>query len=175
MKARLTSLGLPPLPAQGVHALEREIATTQPDRQTCFAWQQTEIRRWRQQLYLLSARATWPAQWQAEWNGDSTLLLPDGAQLQLRGTPGLRFEQPLQVRARQGGERIVLPGWTHSHQLKHLLQQSDLPPWERTRLPLLWAGKTLLAAGDQIVSAKLDQWLRAHAARLQWRSAAPAN
>lgn len=74
-----------------------------------------------------------------------------------------------------GGERIVLPGRTHSHQLKHLLQQSDLPPWERTRLPLLWAGKTLLAAGDQIVSAKLDQWLRAHAARLQWRSAAPAN
>ncbi|MFA1750015.1 tRNA lysidine(34) synthetase TilS [Xanthomonas campestris] len=175
LRAWVAAAHAPPLPAQGVHALEREIATTQPDRQTCFAWQQTEIRRWRQQLYLLSARATWPAQWQAEWNGDSTLLLPDGAQLQLRGTPGLRFEQPLQVRARQGGERIVLPGRTHSQQLKHLLQQSDLPPWERTRLPLLWAGKTLLAAGDQLVSATLDQWLRAHAARLQWRSAAPAN
>ncbi|WP_031328465.1 tRNA lysidine(34) synthetase TilS, partial [Xanthomonas phaseoli] len=81
----------------------------------------------------------------------------------------------LRVRARQGGERIVLPQRTHSHQLKHLLQALDLPPWERMRLPILWEGTQVLAAGDCIISGTLDAWLQANAAALQWRTAADAN
>lgn len=175
LRAWVAAAQAPPLPAHGVAALEQEVDDDAPDRQACFAWQQVQVRRWRQCLYLLRPHSAWPASWQACWDGTSPLPLPDGAQLQLHGAPGLRFAQPLLVRARQGGERIVLPQRAHSHRLKHLLQALDLPPWQRARLPVLWADGRVLAAGDRIVSAALSDWLRAHGASLRWRDHATAN
>ncbi|WP_127170398.1 tRNA lysidine(34) synthetase TilS [Xanthomonas perforans] len=175
LRAWVSAAHAPPLPAQGVAALEREIDNHAADRQACFAWQQVEVRRWRQYLFLHRHAAAWPSDWHAQWDGAAPLHLPDGAQLRLLGAPGLRFAQPLLVRARRGGERIVLSQRTHSHQLKHLLQALDLPPWERGRLPILWDGTQVLAAGDCIISATLDAWLQTNAAALQWRAAADAN
>jgi len=77
------------------------------------------------------------------------------------------FDQPLQVRPRLGGERIRLPGRSHSHALKHALQQADVPPWRRERLPLLVDGDEVLAAGE-LLSARLHDWLKDHDARLIW-------
>lgn len=175
LRAWVAAAQVPPLPAHGVAALEQEIDDDAPDRQACFAWQQVQVRRWRQCLYLLCPHSAWPASWQACWDGTTPLPLPDGAQLQLHGAPGLRFAQPLLVRARQGGERIVLPQRAHSHRLKHLLQALDLPPWQRARLPVLWADGQVLAAGDCIISAALSDWLSAHGASLRWRDHATAN
>ncbi|MDQ3618461.1 MAG: tRNA lysidine(34) synthetase TilS [Pseudomonadota bacterium] len=77
---------------------------------------------------------------------------------------------PVCVHARQGGERIRLPGRTHSHALKHVLQDLGVPPWQRERLPLLSSPDgELLAAGDLVVSAAFEAWLRSHSARLTWR------
>jgi tRNA(Ile)-lysidine synthase len=98
-------------------------------------------------------------------------MLPTGMQLRLEGTDA--FDAPLQVHARQGGERLRLPGRTHSHALKHVLQAFGVPPWQREQLPLLSdATGTLLAAGDLVLSAPLDGWLRTHRARLAWQSRA---
>ena len=74
---------------------------------------------------------------------------------------------------RQGGERIRLPGREHSHALKDCLQAAGLPPWERSRLPLLRDPHgEVLAAGDAILSARLDTWCQSHATRLRWHGAA---
>ncbi len=74
------------------------------------------------------------------------------------------------VRARQGGERITLPGRDHSHSLKHVLQTLAVPPWERERLPLLFAEDgQLLAAGDLVLSARLDEMCRQYKTRLLWQ------
>ncbi|MBB5768111.1 tRNA lysidine(34) synthetase TilS [Xanthomonas euroxanthea] len=175
LRAWVAAAQAPPLPAHGVAVLEQEIDDDAPDRQACFAWQQVQVRRWRQCLYLLHPHAAWPASWQACWDGASPLPLPDGACLRLHGAAGLRFAQPLLVRARQGGERIVLPQRAHSHRLKHLLQVLDLPPWQRARLPILWADGQVLAAGDRILSAALSHWLQANGASLHWRDHANAN
>ena len=62
----------------------------------------------------------------------------------------------------------MLPGRTHSHALKHVLQECGLPPWERARLPLLFAADgTLLAAGTDILAAVFADWLDRHNARLR--------
>ncbi|NIK38406.1 tRNA(Ile)-lysidine synthase [Xanthomonas arboricola] len=175
LRAWVSAAQAPPLPAHGVAALEQEIDDDAPDRQARFAWQQVQVRRWRQCLYLLHPHPAWPVAWQACWDGATPLPLPDGACLQLHGAAGLRFAQPLLVRARQGGERIVLPQRAHSHRLKHLLQALDLPPWQRARLPILWADGQVLAAGDRIVSAALSGWLQANGASLHWRDHANAN
>lgn len=42
------------------------------------------------------------------------------------------------VRSRRGGERIRLAGRTHSTSVKKLLQQRGIPPWERSRLGLVY-------------------------------------
>ena len=101
------------------------------------------------------------------WDGRAPLALPDGGELRLLGTDA-GFDSPVQIRARRGGERIQLPGRTHSHALKDLLQQQGLPPWQRRQLPLLFDEDTLLAAGDRVIGAALQPWLQAHHAQLQW-------
>ncbi|KAB7770067.1 tRNA lysidine(34) synthetase TilS [Xanthomonas maliensis] len=175
LRAWVDATGAPPLPARGVAALEREIDAIASDRKACFRWRQWEVRRWRQHLHLQRPPAPWPAHWQSTWDGCAPLALPDGTHLELVGAASLRFDPPLQVRARHGGERIVLPGRSHSHLLKHVLQTLDLPPWQRTRLPILWRDARVLAAGDRLLSAELTQWLDAHQARLQWRPSVPTN
>ena len=82
---------------------------------------------------------------------------------------GVGFGRNLRVHARQGGERITLPGRTHSHALKHVLQDFGIPPWQRERMPLLSDGAgVVLAAGDVACSREFDAWLRARGARLAW-------
>ena len=55
---------------------------------------------------------------------------------------GLRIEALagglLIVQFRQGGERFRPMDRAHSQELKKLLQQAGIPPWERDRLPLLY-------------------------------------
>ena len=50
-----------------------------------------------------------------------------------------------------------------------MLQALGIPPWERRQLPLLWRGDMLWAAGDLVLSAAADTWLRRHGARLVWQ------
>ena len=49
----------------------------------------------------------------------------------------------LQIRNRQGGERFQPDCRRPSRTLKHLLQETAMPPWLRARLPLLYWGDEL--------------------------------
>lgn len=182
----IESLALPPLPAQGVSQIETVLLTTDGDRESEFAWHGAVIRRWRDLLHAGVQCAPLPGDWRVAWDGRGPLVLPDGGSLLLEGTwlegawlegtwfeGAGGFESPLEAGARRGGERIVLPGRTHSHALKHVLQDLGVPPWERERLPILRnAAGEVLAAGDLVYSATFDAWLRANGARLRWRTPA---
>lgn len=160
---------LPPLPAEGVARIEADLLTAAPDACAEFAWQDAVIRRWRDLLHAERRRPALAAEWRAEWDGRSPLSLPDGGALLLEGSADA-FDAPLHLTARHGGERITLPGRAHSHALKDVLQAQGIPPWERRQLPLLWTPDGgLWAAGDRVLSADCDAWLRRHAARLHWR------
>ena len=160
-------LGLPPLPASGIDAIERDMLGAREDASPCFEWAGSRIRRWGNALHAGPALDPLPQDWAQHWDGRATLALPTGDTLELTGTDA--FESPLRVHARQGGERIVLPKRGHSHPLKHVLQDARMPPWRRERLPLLSdADGSLLAAGDTVLSARMDAWLRKRGARLRW-------
>lgn len=159
-------LGLPPLPADGSRRIESELLPAADDRTPHYDWHDARIVRWRGALHAMRHREDWHADWRIEWDGNEPLPLPDGGTLALEGAA--RFDAPVQVRTRLGGERIVLPGRTHSHALKHVLQERGLPPWERAWLPLLFAADgILLAAGTDILAAPFAQWLRERGARLR--------
>ena len=163
----IDTLSLSPLPAEGVAQIEAHLLDARADAQASFAWQDAVVRRWRDLLHAERLRPALTEDWQATWDGSAPCTLPDGGRLSLEGASS-GFDVPLTLTARHGGERITLPGRTHTHALKDVLQSLGVPPWERRQLPLLWRQDALWAAGDLVLSADGDAWLRAQGARLAW-------
>jgi len=165
----ITRLGLPPLPGHALARIETDLFTPNPGPHAQFRWRQAALTRWRDLLHAGSVRAPLPPDFICQWHPFAPLPLPDGGQLALYSPSPIPADVCWQVHARCGGERIILPGRTHSHALKHVLQQRAIPPWQRSRLPLISnLDGELLAAGDQIHSAVFAHWLHTHKARLVW-------
>ncbi|MFC3853480.1 tRNA lysidine(34) synthetase TilS [Salinispirillum marinum] len=57
----------------------------------------------------------------------------------------------LSVDCRRGGERFHPYGRQGSRDLKRLLQEWGIPPWQRDRIPLVYAGTELIAVGLRVV------------------------
>lgn len=164
----IAGLGLPPLPGIGVERIETDLLAARVDAQSRFTWRGAAVTRWRDLLHAARMAPPLPVDWRKQWDGGAALDLPHGGTLTLLGAD--RFDQPMRVHARLGGERITLPGRGHSHALKHVLQDLGIPPWQRERLPLLSdTNGAVLAAGDLVYSAAFDGWLRERGARLVWR------
>ena len=165
----IEQLNLPPLPGDAPARIEAELLNTRADAQPLYRWRDATMQRWRDLLHAGSLRTSMPADWSTLWDGRQPLLLPTGDRLILEGPADCAFESPCRVHTRHGGERLRLPGRTHHHSLQHALQQHDVPPWQRTRLPLLSASDgELLAAGNCVISARMQEWLQQHTARQAW-------
>lgn len=169
----VATLGWPPLPAEGIVRIETDLlcaasADSNTDRMPRFAWHGVEIRRWRDGLHAIERDRALPQDWSRHWDGREPLTLPNGDRFVLHGAPG--FPTPLAAHARRGGERILLPDrGGHHHALKHVLQELEIAPWDRARMPLLsTADGLLLAAGDRVYSAGFGHWLESQNARLEW-------
>jgi tRNA(Ile)-lysidine synthetase-like protein len=63
----------------------------------------------------------------AEWLNDLNLLPAD----------------KVEVRFRQGGEKIKIPGRQGSHDLKKIMQERNVPYWLRDRVPLIYVSGEL--------------------------------
>ncbi|MFC4159228.1 tRNA lysidine(34) synthetase TilS [Chitinimonas lacunae] len=59
----------------------------------------------------------------------------------------------LEMRPREGGERLRLRSDGPSRLLKHLLQEAGIPPWRRGGWPLLWQGEVLVAVPGVAIAA----------------------
>ncbi|WP_439891512.1 tRNA lysidine(34) synthetase TilS [Ralstonia sp. 25C] len=76
-----------------------------------------------------------------EWGG-ALVFSPVAA----GGIDAETLRAPLSLVPRRGGERIVLRPGGPSRALKQAYQEAGIPAWERGRLPLLYAGETLVFA-----------------------------
>lgn len=138
----LQRLGLPPAFAQTLRQLDTDVLAARGDGMPLLRWPGGEFRRYRDELFALAPLPALPADFECEWDGSTVLELPAKAG-QLKAAA--RFEIPLRIRFARGGERIRLAGRAHSHALKALCQQTGVPPWLRTRLPLAWQGAQLVS------------------------------
>jgi tRNA(Ile)-lysidine synthase len=99
-------------------------------------------------------------QW--SWRSSPLLELPDdGGTLELKPDPHGPIDldvlpETVIVRRRQGGERLRPRRGGARRALKSLLQESHLPIAERARLPLVFSGVTLLAAGSLWVDESIQ-------------------
>lgn len=176
LRAWIEDLGYPPLPGTAVATIEAELLAAPGDAEAEYRWAGHVIRRWRDLLHVEPQSPALDAHWHCTWDGAQPLPLPTGDRLELLACAGESQSPPaagaprFRVAARQGGERISLPGRAHSHALKHVLQDLGVPPWLRRRLPLLFAEDgQLLAAADLAISARLGDWLGERGLVLRWR------
>jgi tRNA(Ile)-lysidine synthase len=145
--------------------LERQCAA-RAGQSPCVRWAGTEVHVWKDRLWALPLAAEVDADWQAAWRGD-VLALPDGGSLSLRPEHA-RFDAPLTVRLRHGGERIKPDGDACTRELRDLFQQAQIPPWQRVACPLIYVGDELVAVADRWRSARGRALFAAANAQPRW-------
>src|SRR5690606_29342010 len=144
------------------------------DRMPLVAWDsgagRLELRRYRGELYLLEAvdeLAPDPIAWapaqplQLPGKLGRLVLETDGEVV----PEGLRLE----VRWRVGGERLRLARGSRS--LKNLLQEQQVEPWLRARIPLVFGGGELLVVPGYFASAAWPACCGLKTAQIVWREA----
>lgn len=137
-----------PLPdTKKLTAIEQQVLTAAWDRFPCVKWKGAEIRRYRDDLYVLTTLAPFDPMSCFPWDMVEPLSIPGIGTLRAKsvhGGQGLRPGIPnLSVRLRRGGEKLCLPN-RGCHTLKNLFQEWEVLPWMRERLPLIFAGERLI-------------------------------
>lgn len=128
--------------------------------QACIDWPEAEVHLYRDELSIRARLALPDNGMELAWTPPQSLEIPKtGWRLRAMPQIGAGLSQAklaglaLTVRLRRGGETCQLPGHAHRQKLKKLLQEAGVPPWERERLPLIYAGGELAAVGDRWVCA----------------------
>ena len=108
------------------------------------------LMRYQQHAYLVPQQ-TAQMPFNLVWQGEKEVRLPDSSHLifeQIMGT-GLIIEHSnhpikLRIKTREGGEKFKPTLGRPSRSLKYLLQAGEIPPWQRTQLPLIFLDETLV-------------------------------
>ena len=142
--------GLPMPPRTRLEEALRQCREAGRDAEIQVTFGDAGLRCYRDRVELVENSPDMPANWQSRWDGRSELILPDGlGVLRSRAVVGegiasRHFEiRAATVRGRSGGERMQ-PGENRPRRaLKSLLQEHAIPPWERSRMPLVFFGEQL--------------------------------
>ena len=132
----------------------REVVRAASDRVPKVQWDRTEIRRYRDELYLFRSPQSFDRDQVIAWNLRDPLAVPG-----LDGQIECHWAEPadekpafpakrVSVRFRKGGEICRLPGRQGTRSLKKVLQELTVPPWERNRIPLIYLEEELAAIAD---------------------------
>jgi tRNA(Ile)-lysidine synthase len=119
-----------------------------------------EIRRYQDEIYIVKKNKKKLKNYEIIWAGESEIILPNGHKLTFKKVKGrginLKFldHQKLKIRNRQGGEFFKPDSKRPTKKIKQLLQESDLPPWERDFLPLIFMGDQLASVPNFGVDIK---------------------
>ena len=119
-----------------------------------------EIRRYQDEIYIVSNNKKKPKNYEIIWAGESEIILPNGHKLTFKKVKGrginLKFlrDQKLKIRNRKGGEFFKPDSKRPTKKIKQLLQESDLTPWERDFLPLIFVGDQLASVPNFGVDIK---------------------
>lgn len=144
--------------ARKLASIDHDVLVAQPDRIPRIEIDHAVLQRHRDLLYC-SATLGPIEEISLEWDIRSPLLLPAGlGRLRLEegqgeGVARARMPERVSVSFRGGGETLRVSTQQPTRALKKLLQEANVLPWWRPRLPLIYAGDLLVAVGDLWVDA----------------------
>lgn len=174
----LRSFGMP-LPSRiKLQQIADEVLEAGDDRTPCVCWQGSEVRRFKNDLYLMEPLPPTTGSKILDWDLQKNLKLPDGlgelvcTEDNGKGS-GLRYpnkDEKVTVRFRQGGERCKPLGRSASQTLKKLFQEYDIPPWERDLIPVIYYNDQLAAVTGKWVCEGFEVINGQKALHPCWRS-----
>ena len=142
--------------------IAKSLIKAQQDAKADIAFSGYAFKKFQENLYLLKINDESKTQNDQVWNPSSVLKLP-GLNIQLRAVmtigEGLNknlLDESLNICLRKGGEKFHPAGRRHSQSLKKLLQEADVPPWERDVIPLVYFKDDLIAVGGLWVSKRFS-------------------
>lgn len=124
----------------------RQACDAAADRQVSIDLGQCMLNRHRGQLWLAPK---YPAAVDTDWRGEAVLDWA-GTRVRFGRTRGAgiglsRLEgKAVRIRPRRGGERFQPDPRRPRRELRKLLQENGVPPWQRKAMPLLWCGDQLV-------------------------------
>ncbi len=186
----LEQRGLPMPDQRRLQELAGPLLRARHDAQPFIQWPGATVRRHGDLLHAMAdaprtsvsigaprARGSMSSSMSWDWLREPRLALAGGAVLELRADVQgelLRSALPAMVRVDFRGADGRVAGRTGGRRLKRLLQQQSLPPWQRLAVPLVYAGRRLLAVGDRWQGRALCAGpgaARSERCRLIWRQA----
>ena len=134
-----------------VDEARRQLAATDAHSETCVSTPEGDLHVYRGELHCVPRHPTVPAG-PLHWQGEAELAWAGGRVRFVTQTgAGIRRQfleaERVELVARQGGERIQLQANRPRRQLRDVLREAAIPPWERERLPYLWIGGRLAWVG----------------------------
>lgn len=154
LRWQLAAAGLGPVETTRTEEILEQLLAARADAQVCVAVGGREVRRFDGLVWIVP-RQHRLVEFRARWGGERDWRLPAlGGMLSFKRTRGAGLARAalangtVEVRTRRGGERLRLGADRPRRTLKHLLQEAKIPPWERSRLPLLYCdGKLAFVPG----------------------------
>jgi len=129
----------------------QQIAYSREDAKVRVALGDLEVRRFKGEVYVCRARPVVDAKFCVKWQGQSKLEISElGGVMTFRRTKGTAIDyaklvrEPVTIRVRCGGEKLRPNSKRPRRNLKDLLQETKIAPWERSHLPLLFSGDHLV-------------------------------
>ena len=176
LRAWIEERGAPALSSVQLEQALTGVLECAPDAVPRLHWPGAELRRYRDEVYLLSVPAPHDPGVSLAWDMREPLSLP--AELgTLTAVPvvgtGLKAvlcrQEAVTVRFRRGGERCRPARRGHDHALKKLFQEQGVPPWQRDRIPLIYLGDGLAAVAGLWVCEPFQADPGEDGLQVQWR------
>ena len=171
----LSEIGVPELGWNRLQQLSTEVLRAEAGSDASLLGDGFQIRRYKQKLYALKPVPELGPSSQLYWDThhDQVFVLPDNGCLHLRPTTGSGLTLPnggrLQIRYRQGGESCQLTGRPNKS-LKKLLQEHEIEPWLRNRVPLLYIEDALACIPGVGVAEQFAAKADGPGIQVSWRS-----
>ena len=109
-----------------------------------------EIRRYKDEIYIVKKNQHMNKKYEFFWNGESEISLPNGIKLKFKKVKGRGIalsklkNKKLKITNKQGKQSLKLDSNRPTKSLKNLFQESNIPPWIRTDLPLIFIDRDLI-------------------------------
>lgn len=153
--------GAPMPQAMQLEDMLRQLLEARGDAQVCVEYGGWEVRRYQDRVFAMPALGGFNPELELGWNGEGSLWWPPLQQnLSFTESAGqgislkkLRSD-PVTLRLRGGGEALRPHPEAATRSLKNLMQEHQVPPWQRERLPLLFCGDELACVvGVEVAAA----------------------
>lgn len=138
----------------------RQLLEARPDAAVSVQFGEFHVRRYRDQVFVIPETEKCEREYRQTWNGEGSLPWPPQAtQLQFTRVMGAGLSEEklrgksVSVRLRGGQETLKPHPRAARRTLTNLLQQHHIPPWQRERMPLLYAGERLVCVVDVAIEA----------------------